>query len=271
MRISIRSLRLSKMGGLLHIATVHFKTPRWIPIQARELSRNIGVPYKTWASLEGIDASYQEYFDRVVDEVGDHACKLNDLATAILREADDDDLLMFLDGDAFPIADLGPLVASGLSVAPLLAVRRAENYDEPQPHPCFCVTRVATWRSLPGDWSAGGAEWMGPLGKPITDLGANLLRRLEQSNTQWRQVLRSNRRNPHPLLFGIYGDVIYHHGAGFRTPSTRVDWELAASRETPGMDRWEVGRTLVERNSRRSDEVFREIEDDEPGWLGQFM
>jgi hypothetical protein len=29
-------------------------------------------------------------------------------------------------------------------------------------------------------------------------------------------VLRSNRVDLDPLFFGIYGDVIYHHGAGFR-------------------------------------------------------
>ena len=30
----------------------------------------------------------------------------------------------------------------------------------------------------------------------------------------WVQVLRSNRHNPDPLYLAIYGDVVYHHGAG---------------------------------------------------------
>ena len=55
---------------------------------------------------------------------------------------------MFLDGDAFTIADPMPLIAESLARAPLLAVRRDENVEEPQPHPCFCVTTVGTWRSL---------------------------------------------------------------------------------------------------------------------------
>jgi hypothetical protein len=29
-------------------------------------------------------------------------------------------------------------------------------------------------------------------------------------------VLRSNRTNLDPVLFGVYGDTVYHHGAGFR-------------------------------------------------------
>ena len=48
------------------------------------------------------------------------------------------------------------------------------------------------------------------------DVGGNLLRRLELSETPWVQVLRSNRTDVDPLYFGIYGDVIYHHGAAFR-------------------------------------------------------
>ena len=123
---------------------------------------------------------------------------------------------MFLDGDAFPIADPMPLIEDGLSRAPLLAVRRAENVNDLQPHPCFCVTTVGAWRSLPGDWSAG-YSWVDPKGRSVSDVGANLLRQLQLTNTPWVEVLRSNRRNLDPLFFGIYGDTVYHHGAGFRS------------------------------------------------------
>ena len=84
---------------------------------------------------------------------------------------------MFLDGDAFPIADPMALIEESLAKAPLVAVRRAENVGDPQPHPCFCVTRVGTWRTLPGDWS-GGFTWRGHRGKLVTDVGGNLLRAL---------------------------------------------------------------------------------------------
>ncbi len=48
-----------------------------------------------------------------------------------------------------------PLITDGLARAPLIAVRRAENNNDRQPHPCFCVTTVGAWRQLPGDWSPG--------------------------------------------------------------------------------------------------------------------
>lgn len=199
---------------------MHHGSPRWIEIQTSHIREQISVPCRIWSSLEAIDDSYASHFDVVVDQKGGHAGKLNHLALEISRDASEEDLLMFLDGDAFPIADPMPLIADSLSRAPLLAVRRAENLDEPQPHPCFCVTTVGLWRSLPGDWSSG-PTWPGPNGRPRTDVGANLLRALELADTSWAEVLRSNRRNLDPVYFGVYGGVVYHHGAGFRsgTPS----------------------------------------------------
>jgi hypothetical protein len=201
---------------MLHIATVHYGSPQWVEIQTRYLREHVSVPYRTWTSLELIDPSYAVHFDRVIEHRGRHSDKLNHLAIEIAHQADEDDLIMFLDGDAFPIADPMPLISDGLSRAPLLAVRRAENVSDRQPHPCFCVTTVGTWRALPGDWSAG-YSWIDVNGRTVSDVGGNLLRMLELTKTPWVEVLRSNRRNLDPLFFGIYGDVIYHHGAGFRS------------------------------------------------------
>ncbi len=200
---------------MLYVVTVHYRSPRWIEIQTRHLREHISVPYQTWTSLERIDPSYGAHFDRVFEQYGHHPGKLNHLAMEISHEASDDDLLMFLDGDAFPIADPMPLIEEGLSRAPLVAVRRAENVGDMQPHPCFCVTSVGTWRSLPGDWSAG-YTWTGEGGTRMSDVGGNLLRALELTGTPWVEVLRSNAKNPDPLFFGVYGGTIYHHGAGFR-------------------------------------------------------
>ncbi|HEX5223503.1 MAG TPA: hypothetical protein VFW29_00105 [Solirubrobacteraceae bacterium] len=200
---------------MLHIATVHYRSPRWVEIQTRYLRRHLAVPFQTWTSLEDIDPSYGTHFDHVIEQLGPHAGKLNHLAMEISEVADPDDLIMFLDGDAFPIADPMPRLEAALSRAALVAVRRAENLDEPQPHPCFCVTSVRTWRSLPGDWSAGPA-WRGPRGRLRTDVGGALMRRLELTGTPWEALLRSNRHDLDPIFFGVYGDIVYHHGSGFR-------------------------------------------------------
>jgi hypothetical protein len=200
---------------VLHIATVHYSSPRWIEIQRRYLREHVRVPFETWTSLQGIDQSWSHHFDHVVDQAGNHAGKLNNLAVEISHQAGDADLIMFLDGDAFPIADPMPLIDETLSRVPLLAVRRAENLDDRQPHPSFCVTTVRTWRELPGDWSSG-YRWEAPEGRRPTDVGANLLRVLELTGTAWQEMLRSNGEHLDPLMCAIYGGVIYHHGAGFR-------------------------------------------------------
>jgi hypothetical protein len=270
---------------VLYIASVHYNSPRWIEIQTRHMREHIPVAYQTWSSLEGIDPSYAVHFDRILEQRGSHAGKLNHMAMEICQEASDDDLLMFLDGDAFPIADPMPLIEDALARAGLLAVRRAENVDEPQPHPCFCVTTVGTWRALPGDWTAG-PTWPGARGKPTTDVGGNLLRRLELTGTPWVDVLRSNRRNVDPLYFAVYGDVVYHHGAGGRTgalsPVARADAPapLALS-SLPGTRpimrllngrrwrRWE--REVADKHVQQSQLIYEKIRAGGSDWLAEFI
>ncbi len=275
---------------MLYVATVHYRSPRWIEIQRSYLRRHLSVPYQTWTSLEGIDRSYCASFDRVLQQRGPHEGKLNHLALEIGQVGEDDDLIMFLDGDAFPIADPMPVIMDGLSKAPLVAVRRAENLDDPQPHPCFCVTTVGTWRSLPGDWSLGPA-WAGDQGRRVSDVGANLLRALELTETPWVPLLRTNGSKLHPVFFAIYGDIVYHHGAGFRGDAlSRVDLQLlkeemsdqgsrgsALSRLRSGVagargrrrGRMRQRASLAERNKEKSRMIFQAIERDESDWLAR--
>lgn len=269
---------------MLYVATIHFNSPRWIEIQTRYLREHIPVPYQVWTSLEGIDQSYSIHFDRVIQQMGPHAGKLNHLALEISHEAEDSDLLMFLDGDAFPIADPMPLITDSLAKAPLLAVRRAEHLDDPQPHPCFCVTTVGTWRSLPGDWSKGHTWPLGPGGAPWTDVGANLLRELELKGTPWIELLRSNGTDLDPIYFAVYGNVVYHHGSSFRPTtlsgvhhrSSDAPAQLQVPR-LPGLAgvvrllnrrrwrRWE--RSTLKRRSELSKSVFDRIQRGDSSWL----
>lgn len=270
---------------MLHIATVHHGSPRWIEIQVRQLRKHIAVPYQTWTSLQGIDPSYSRYFDHVIEQRGSHAGKLNHLATEILNVAAEDDLLMFLDGDAFPIADPMPLISDSLAKAPLVAVRRDENAGDPQPHPCFCATSVQAWRRLGGDWSTS-FTWVNDVGERVTDVGANLLRKLELTGTSWVEVLRSNHRNIDPIFFGIYGDVVYHHGAGFRGAERLNRLHIAIAADSGGLSPegsphsalrslQRLRRHLRQRQAKRrmvraSERIAAKIAHDDPGWLREF-
>jgi hypothetical protein len=135
-----------------------------------------------------------------------------------------EDLLVFLDSDAFPVVPWEDFVREKLKSNVLVAVRREENLGDPQPHPCFCVTAVKFWKEEKGDWSKG-YRWKNSAGNLVTDVGGNLLMKLNEAGMPWHPLLRSNAVNVHPLFFGIYGDLVYHHGAGSRKLSSRLDWE----------------------------------------------
>lgn len=209
----------------MHVATVHWRDARWIEPQVRFLRRHLP-EHRTWAAVDGIPAADAAAFDTALDLEGSHPEKLNELARRIAEVADPDDLLLFVDGDAFPIA---PVDASVLGGLPLAAVRRDENLGDPQPHPCFCLTTVGYWTAIGGDWRRGHT-WTNTAGETVSDTGGNLLGILEARGDAWRPLLRTNRVDLHPLWFAVYGDVAYHHGAGFRDRVARVTTTEARDR-----------------------------------------
>jgi hypothetical protein len=254
---------------MIHVVTVHHQSDRWIEVQTGYLARHLSQPYRTYASLEGIAPRWHDAFDVVVPSTGRHAGKLNHLARVATDGADPDDLLVFIDGDAIPITDPLPAITEALATTALVAVRRDENLGDRQPHPCFCATTVGTWRAIGGDWS-NGATWTNAQGVEESDVGGNLRWQLEQAGLSWTPLLRSNHHDLHPLWFGVYGGVVYHHGAGFRSMLCRLDHQLASrglgDSKLDGLRR-KVRLQLRARDaSRHSDEVFEQLRHDPEFW-----
>jgi hypothetical protein len=204
------------------VLSVHWRSSEWLEIQLQALQEHLEQPWSLLIAAAERDA--QGIAAYCEDLAGTHAEKLNALAAQASGAAREDDILMFIDGDAFPVRPLRPWIESLLAAAPLAAVMRAENLGDPQPHPCFCVTTVGFWRKLEGDWRAG-PTWTNSVGREVTDVGARLMEALDANGSDWTPILRTNMRNWHPVLFGLYGErgMVYHHGAGFREPVTRVD------------------------------------------------
>jgi hypothetical protein len=286
---------------MLNVATVHWKDDRWIEPQRRYLERNIEQPFRIWADLEGLEAPADTFHHvqnlaatRTFENgIFSHTEKLNALAEAIAAEAAPDDLVLFLDGDAFPIAPFDAFVQEALARVPLVAVRRDENLDDEQPHPSFCATTVGFWAELGGDWNPG-YTWKNAAGKDVTDAGGNLLGLLRDRGADWEPLLRTNRVNLRPLWFGVYGDVAYHHGAGFRGGLCRRDREAIGTVPWPPPDphptaslaeralwrlrtlKWywldkrpvvKREREFLERNRKLSDDVFRRLLAEPQFWL----
>ncbi len=271
---------------MIHVLTVHFMDDRWIGPQLRSLKRHLGPDHRVTACLNGIDPGWHDVFHAVHDLQGSHAQKLNALAQIVTESgAAPDDLLVFIDGDAFPIAPVSRDLLHGTALA---AVRRDEHQQDRQPHPCFCVTTVGFWNEIHGDWDQG-YTWTIESGQEVSDVGGNLLGILERAGVEWHPLLRSNQVDLDPLLFGIYGDVVYHHGAGFRVPKSRqmmmttrqeVLWAASGARTptwVPVIGRAErsIRYRLADRQHRQqvstlatqardlAEDVFREIETDD--------
>lgn len=213
---------------MIHIATVHWQTDQWIDLQLRFLSNHIAAPFRVYAFLNDISPQHYAKFHYVCDEpVEIHGIKLNLLAEIISFQAADDDILIFLDGDAFPIAPMGDFLAKTLNHYPLTAIQRIEHLADIQPHPCFCATTVGFWKQIKGDWKMGYC-WQDSSGQLMTDTGGNLLKILRNTNTPWLPLHRTHSLGEDELWYGVYHHLIYHHGAGFRTPVSMIDMKKGA-------------------------------------------
>jgi hypothetical protein len=206
------------MSPTFHVITVHFFSDRWFAPQRRGLDAFMPDSTRRYGVLNGVSGSWASAFDWSADLEGNHATKLTAVAAMISAEAPADDVLVFLDGDAFPVAPVTTDLLAGRAIA---AVRRDENLGDRQPHPSFCMVRVGLWRDLDGDW-ASGPTWLDRRGEPVTDVGGVLLTQLEAAGVEWTPLLRTAEQGSHPVFFGIYADTVYHHGAGFRRGTSRA-------------------------------------------------
>lgn len=254
---------------MIHIATVHWRTDMWIEIQQQYLRKHLQSPYRIYAWFNDVaPARSDAFFFTCFEPVREHEIKLNILADVMCSSAESqEDILIFLDGDAFPVADVEPFLAEKLPKHQLAAVQRLENNGDIQPHPCFCATTVGFWKKIKGDWKRGH-KWRNTQGEWITDPGGNLLKRLEDERIDWYPMTRTNKRNPHPVLFGVYGSLIYHHGAGFRGSVTRLD-EINRKANAKTVEkllsvlpwyRHNVRRKIREQNRRVGEAIFNKIQ-----------
>lgn len=194
---------------MINVCTVHWREPKWIPVQFSYLERNLNAPFRIFAALNGIDdAELWKPFHFAEDLPGTHYEKLNALAQIAMEQSDPSDLLVFLDSDAFPIRPLEPWLTTSVARHKLVAVRRDENAGDREPHASFCAAQGAFWHEIDGDWD---------------NYGRILRRRLEERSIDWLPMLRTNTTNLHPVWFAVYAHRVYHHGAGSRSRVSRAD------------------------------------------------
>lgn len=208
---------------MINICTVHHKTQKWISPQLLYLSKNINTPYRIFSivpdHVNPPDYHYSNSLDTSTQSSFDHSIKLNFLSDIVLSQSKPDDILLFLDGDAFPINPLMPILTL-LAKYDFISIVRTELGDC-FPHPSFAMCRVEFWLRYLPSWLPGFSD-INNDNNPM-DSGGYIFNILKKNNLKWHRLFRSNKRNIHSLWFGIYDDIIYHHGAGFRSPVSKLD------------------------------------------------
>lgn len=206
---------------MIHIATVHWQTDKWIDIQLKYLKKYIKQEFRVYAFLNRIDKSHYSKFYYVIDEsIRKHAIKLNLLAEIISLQAKPDEILIFLDGDAFPVNPMDDYLNNKLAKFKFIAIQRTENLGDIQPHPSFASCKVKFWNDIHGDWK-GGKGWTNNTGRLIKDSGGRLFSILETNKIDWYKLKSIKQLSKYPTFFSIYDNIIYHHVGGFRVGVTR--------------------------------------------------
>ena len=158
----------------------------------------------------------------------DHGVQLHHLAQrACDAEAPEDDLLLFLDSDAWPLASFRDYVVPLLDAedgVELVAVRRSVEGMALWPHPSFAVTTCGAWNRNNHSFSQPpDDEEPAPHTERLTrqifdhsrgmlchdhyklDTGAPLWRNYNDTSTNWAALDRMNQLDIDPLFYGVYG------------------------------------------------------------------
>lgn len=144
------------------------------------------------------------------------------------RVSGDFDYIVTLDNDSFPVRQdwLDVLISECEQGAAVSGVYR--NEMAPAIHPFIHVSGFCVRRD---DLQALDVSFGRALRQDVgynQDVGQKITYELTRRGRTIAPLQRSNRVNFHFLIGGIYGDVIYHHGAGSRRASFWTSSDRAA-------------------------------------------
>ena len=161
--------------------------------------------------------------------------------------------LVTLDIDSFPIDDrwIDVLAKYAPPESGVAAILRVENGDSALPHPsCALIPRAFFDEYQPSfspdsDMTREFRHFQRTTNQSA-DTGIRLAHILWSERLAWGKLLRTNVRNPHYLIAGIYGDVVFHLGAGARFTLFRADLARStAYRMTKPIERYRPRSALM--------------------------
>ncbi|HEX4267609.1 MAG TPA: hypothetical protein VHY36_06970 [Steroidobacteraceae bacterium] len=263
-------LQLRYIAGTLagYDYTVYAAANRLLPDLRRTLDATPHVRIVSLPQYEG-DAVAEPWMEASFE----HAFYLD----LLLREAADDGCthLAAVDSDSFPVLPDWPnVLLKRMGSIRFAGVLRSENLDTNLPHPSglfmdrsFLLEHAP--RLLPPRneilSNASLREFMKETAQRA-DTGIGFGHALWKSREPWLPLLRSNQRNRHFLMAGIYGDVFFHLGASSRRPWFHFDYQKRLSlRMKPALSKipmlWHLGSWLEERYIASNERTLAKITD----------
>lgn len=228
----------------VHILTVHHESDNFLELQEKFINKNTK-NVKVWCGYSKLCIDiHKEFrtnynFSDLSSMSKEHYDRLNWLTNLLYdSNPNENDLLVFMDSDAFPVAsNWVEKVTEYLKEVPIVAIQRKENLDNPMPldcrdypHPCFLATTIKFWKENSLNWNID-------VGKGIYTPGITLKKWLDEKGIKWKPLNRTNIFNTHPLMFGVYDDIIYHHGCGQRQAFDGIDiWSRPKILSAPDID-----------------------------------
>ena len=204
---------------MIRILTIHHETDRFLSLQKKYVEKytNDYVAYCGYSKISPPDLGYVNI--DLNQTTIQHADRLNYMFDLVKGDANDEDVLIFMDSDTFPITDKWvDVIVKNLKDNPITAIQRKENSaagmgckPELHPHICFLSTTIGFW--VKNNLSIGR----------VPNTAYNIGEWLKAKGLDFTKILRSNAIDLHPLYFGVYGDILYHHGSGNRVPYDGVD------------------------------------------------
>ena len=217
---------------MFHIITTFFGRDDWFTIQANHLKKYSSEPYTCYAALDerlkSLNVIREQYPNHIFGRVaeGEHWEQVNAMTNSVVLEMmDDDDILVFLDCDAFPCdKEWQKTVRENLSTHDITAVVMRENYHMEDrymdvPHLCFFATTKKTWQENNLQWNI-----VSPItGESYHNPQMGMRDAIRAAGLTVKELNRTNEFNAHRVCFGVYGDIVYHHACGVRGFEGKVD------------------------------------------------
>jgi len=211
---------------MIHIVTQHFGTNAWLEIQRDYIEKYSPDKdeYKVYILLykttipEGLTLpSNYEIIDLNIDPhiVNDHYLIVESCYDRYIKERiANSDIVVYMDSDAFPIDLWTKKLQNYLSNNHICAVYRYEDRGPQQPDQYFPYPHLCFYSFKKADRERYGFRHELPPGFPCP--GFTICDVIRANGLQVKELVRTNKFNNHPTMFGVYDDMIYHQSSGSR-------------------------------------------------------